>query len=438
MRRDIVTSLIAIVFFTLLLGIAYPLVITGVGQVAFPGNANGQKVYVNGKLVGSKSIGQSFRRPVIGKNGKPEEKEEEVVTEADPRYFQSRPSATEGGEYNAAASTFSNRGPNSTSTKEADEENLKAYLELEQPYDPGLTAAKVPVDAVNTSARTSTPTSRRPTRGSRRIASPPCAACRSRPLTACLEVHERAAGSASSRRTGRQRARAQPRPRPSESSLTMSAPAPTAPEAGARRRPARAPRDLAVPARHRRARADRQHQEARPARADPQPGDVRRRDRLRDHDLHLAQTGLRRQAARRRQRAGLVHVRDLAVAVADGDLRQHGRGLRRGPRPRAGRHAALDAQGDRRAARRRRHQARLRARPRRRRRGRGRRADPRRRHRDRGHRDGRRVGDHRRVGARDPRVRRRPQRGDGRHASHLRPRSSSRSRRNRASRSWTA
>jgi K+-transporting ATPase ATPase C chain len=152
MRKEIVTSAIAILLFTLLLGIVYPLVITGVGQIAFPGNANGQKVYVNGKLVGSKSIGQSFRRPVLGKNGKPEEKEQEVVTEADPRYFQSRPSATEGGEYNAAASAFSNRGPNSVATKEADEENLKAYLELEKPYDPGLTAAKVPVDAVNTSA----------------------------------------------------------------------------------------------------------------------------------------------------------------------------------------------------------------------------------------------------------------------------------------------
>ncbi len=152
MRKDIVTAVIAIVFFTLLLGIAYPLVITGVSQVAFPGNANGQKVYVNGKLVGSKSIGQSFRKPVIGKNGKPEESEEEVVTEPDTRYFQSRPSATEGGEYNAAASAFSNRGPNSVATKEDDEENLKAYLELEKPYDPGLTASKVPVDAVNTSA----------------------------------------------------------------------------------------------------------------------------------------------------------------------------------------------------------------------------------------------------------------------------------------------
>ena len=151
MRRDIVTSVIGIIVLTILLGLVYPLVITGVGQVAFPGNANGQKVYVNGKLVGSKIIGQSFKSPVIGKNGKPEEKEEELVTEADPRYFQSRPSATEGGAYNAAASTFSNRGPNDKATEEADAENIKEYLELNKPYDTGLTASKVPVDAVNTS-----------------------------------------------------------------------------------------------------------------------------------------------------------------------------------------------------------------------------------------------------------------------------------------------
>jgi potassium-transporting ATPase KdpC subunit len=152
MKREIVTSVIGILVFTVLLGLVYPLVITGVSQVAFPGDANGQKVYVGGTLVGSKIIGQSFASPVIGKNGKPEEKEKRPVTEPDKRYFQSRPSATEGGAYNAAASTFSNRGPNSVKTKEADEENLKAYLELEKPYDPGLTAARVPVDAVNTSA----------------------------------------------------------------------------------------------------------------------------------------------------------------------------------------------------------------------------------------------------------------------------------------------
>jgi len=152
MRREIVTSILAVLVITVLCGILYPLFIAGVGQVAFPGNANGQKVYVNGRLVGSKIIGQSFRRPVLEKNGKPKEEEEEIVTEADPRYFQSRPSATEGGEYNAAASTFSNRGPNNKSTEEADAEYLKEYLEREKPYDTGLTAAAVPVDAVSTSA----------------------------------------------------------------------------------------------------------------------------------------------------------------------------------------------------------------------------------------------------------------------------------------------
>ncbi len=151
MKRDIVTSIIGMIVFTVLLGLAYPLAITGISQVAFPGSANGQQVKVAGKVVGSKIIGQSFARPVISKNGKPEEKEEELVTEPDPRYFQSRPSATEGGAYNAAASTFSNRGPNSVRTREANEENIKAYLELNKPYDPALTVAQIPVDAVNTS-----------------------------------------------------------------------------------------------------------------------------------------------------------------------------------------------------------------------------------------------------------------------------------------------
>jgi len=152
MKRDIVTSVIGLLVFTVLLGIVYPLVITGVSQGVFPGNANGQRVYVNGKLVGSKIIGQNFGRPVLEKNGKPKEVKGAVVTEADPRYFQTRPSATEGGADNAAASTFSNKGPNSVKTRELDEENIKSYLELNRPYDSSLTAATIPVDAVNTSA----------------------------------------------------------------------------------------------------------------------------------------------------------------------------------------------------------------------------------------------------------------------------------------------
>ena len=158
MRRDIVTSLIGIIVFAVLTGLLYPLAITGISQVAFPGDANGQQIHLDGKLIGSKLIGQSFASPVLGKNGKPEEKEGELVTEPDPRYFQSRPSATEGGAYNAAASTFSNHGPNSVKTREADEENIKAYLELNKnpatkaEYDPGLTVARIPVDAANSSA----------------------------------------------------------------------------------------------------------------------------------------------------------------------------------------------------------------------------------------------------------------------------------------------
>src|ERR1039458_571459 len=151
MKRDIVTSIIGIIVLTVLIGLVYPLVITGVSQVAFPGNANGQQIHLNGKLVRSKVIGQNFGTPVLEKSGKPKEVKGAVVTEADLRYFQSRPSATEGGAYNAAASTFSNRGPNDKATEEADAENLKEYLELNKPYDTGLTAAQVPVDAVNTS-----------------------------------------------------------------------------------------------------------------------------------------------------------------------------------------------------------------------------------------------------------------------------------------------
>ena len=158
MKRDIVTSVIGIIVFAILLGLVYPLAITGVSQVAFPGNANGQQIHLDGKLVGSKIIGQNFGTPVLEKNGKPKEVKGAVVTEADPRYFQTRPSATEGGADNAAASTFSNHGPNSTRTKEADVENIKSYLELntdpttKKEYDPGLTVAKIPVDAVNSSA----------------------------------------------------------------------------------------------------------------------------------------------------------------------------------------------------------------------------------------------------------------------------------------------
>ena len=151
LRRDIISAGIAILVLTLFLGIVYPLVVTGISQVAFPGNADGQMVYVNGKLVGSKIIGQNFSLQVV-KNGKPQvDKSGNPVTVPDPRYFQTRPSATVPPN-NAAATTFSNLGPNNVATEQAIAANLKAYIALEKPYDPALTAAKVPVDAANTSA----------------------------------------------------------------------------------------------------------------------------------------------------------------------------------------------------------------------------------------------------------------------------------------------
>ena len=104
------------------------------------------------------SSGRASPRRCSTRTASPRKRKAKSSPKPDPRYFQSRPSATEGGADNAAASTFSNRGPNSVKTKEADEENIKAYLELNKnpatktEYDPGLTVAKIPVDAVNTSA----------------------------------------------------------------------------------------------------------------------------------------------------------------------------------------------------------------------------------------------------------------------------------------------
>ncbi len=80
MRRELLTSAIAVVVLTIVLGVVYPLVMTGVSQVVFPGRANGSLLKSSGgRVIGSRLIGQDFRKPVIGKNGKPEEKEEKPV-----------------------------------------------------------------------------------------------------------------------------------------------------------------------------------------------------------------------------------------------------------------------------------------------------------------------------------------------------------------------
>ncbi len=153
LKRDLITSALGILVLTLMLGIVYPLVVTGVSQLAFPGNANGQKLYVKGQLVGSKIIGQQFADVVINKKShKPElDTNGNPVTVPDPRYFQTRPSATVPAD-NAAGTAFSNAGPNNIATEQAIAANIKAYIALEGPYNPGLNAGRVPVDAADTSA----------------------------------------------------------------------------------------------------------------------------------------------------------------------------------------------------------------------------------------------------------------------------------------------
>jgi potassium-transporting ATPase KdpC subunit len=127
MRRDFVRSLIVIVISTVTLGLIYPLVITGLSQVAFSSQADGSLVTRNGHTVGSSLIAQSFTGS---------------------RYFHPRPSAVA---YNAAGTGGDNLGPNSKALYAAVAKNLAAVLKLERPYNPGLTAAGVPVDAVTAS-----------------------------------------------------------------------------------------------------------------------------------------------------------------------------------------------------------------------------------------------------------------------------------------------
>lgn len=128
-RKDAVTAAIAIVVLTVLLGLVYPLVTTGVSQLLFGDKADGSKVEVDGTVVGSRLIGQSFK--------------------GDPAYFQSRPSATG---YSANVTFFNNLGPNSRALSRFFANKAEAYVAREGRYTPGLDTSDVPVDAVTTSA----------------------------------------------------------------------------------------------------------------------------------------------------------------------------------------------------------------------------------------------------------------------------------------------
>ncbi len=149
MRRDITASIVAAVAFTLLFGLVYPLIATGVSQLLLPNASDGSQVKLHGRTVGSKLIGQSFTiRHAIPKGQRGKFGKKQIKT-PDPRYFQPRPSVTT---YSADATFFNNLGPNSKELMQEFKGYIRDYLALEGPYDPGLTRREIPVDAVTSSA----------------------------------------------------------------------------------------------------------------------------------------------------------------------------------------------------------------------------------------------------------------------------------------------
>jgi K+-transporting ATPase ATPase C chain len=127
--RPFGTGLAMVLLMTAVLGLLYPVAMTGVLQGLFPDKADGSLVKVDGTVVGTDLAGQEFTSPL---------------------YFHSRPSATTP-PYDPSATTFANLGPNTVALKDAVDANIAAALKLERPFNPGLTARDLPVDMVTTS-----------------------------------------------------------------------------------------------------------------------------------------------------------------------------------------------------------------------------------------------------------------------------------------------
>ena len=125
MMKNLITAFLMTIVTTVLLGLVYPLAVTGLAQVIFPDHANGSLIHrSDGTVFGSRLIGQSF---------------------SSPGYFHSRPSAAGANGYDAAASSGSNLGP--TNQKLID--RVKVDVEKLQAENPGK---PVPIDLVTTSA----------------------------------------------------------------------------------------------------------------------------------------------------------------------------------------------------------------------------------------------------------------------------------------------
>jgi K+-transporting ATPase ATPase C chain len=128
MIRNGVRALVALIVLTVLTGVLYPVVITGIAQLTMRGKADGSLVRVGNRIVGSSSIGQLW----VGE-----------------RWFQGRPSAVD---YDASVSSGSNLGPTSRELADLIGERVDTVLALEGPYNQDLTASDIPVDLLTASA----------------------------------------------------------------------------------------------------------------------------------------------------------------------------------------------------------------------------------------------------------------------------------------------